>query len=259
MAGQWYVKIMGSVVGPLEAADLQQMAKQGRITPDDPVRKGDGPWRQAHQVRGLFDAAPATPGTAKPPIRQPVPVAAATEAATPAVPAEPAKPQATPKQMATGCVGCFGMVVIMAMIGNCISDGGPSGGGGGSGGSGSANISSAEPAPPFEQIRNTMLAQTDAQWNRYSETLVGKRVAWTGWVEEVNERVFGGYDLWVDMDSPGQVVSVQDVTLSVSEGIALQLQKDQRVHVVGIIDSVSNILGSCQINLEDGATVQIVK
>ena len=61
------------------------------------------------------------------------------------------------------------------------------------------------------------------------------------------------------MDSPGQVVSVQDVTLSVSEGIALQLQKDQRVQVVGIIDSVSNILGSCQINLEDGATVQVVK
>ena len=122
----------------------------------------------------------------------------------------------------------------------------------------SKSVVEAEPAPPFEQIRNMMNAQTDAQWNRYGDSLVGKRVSWTGWVDEVDEKLFGGFDLWVDMDSPADIGSVQDVTLPIANDLALKLEKGQRVQVVGIIKYVANILGSCQVSLEKGATVQVV-
>jgi hypothetical protein len=48
---------------------------------------------------------------------------------------------------------------------------------------------------------------------------------------------------------------VPDITFDVPENQALQLRKDDRVTFSGTIDSVTNILGSCQIRLSD-ATVE---
>ena len=72
-APQWYISRGGQRVGPLDAAQLKQMAGNGQLQPTDHVwREGMAEWASAKQVKGLFpsslfpaDAAPSTgtPGT----------------------------------------------------------------------------------------------------------------------------------------------------------------------------------------------------
>lgn len=110
-------------------------------------------------------------------------------------------------------------------------------------------------APPFEEIRKNMQEMTDAQWNKYGPSLTGNRVSWTGWIKEVNEKTFGGYEVWIDMDAPDVPLSVQDVYADIPDDLALQLRKGQQVRVSGTIKSATNVLGSLGIRLEKGATV----
>jgi hypothetical protein len=107
----------------------------------------------------------------------------------------------------------------------------------------------------FLTIRKNMEGMTDLQFKRYADGLKGKKVIWTGWVEEVKERFLGGYDCWVDMDSPGAMMSVQDVTFDVSESVAMKLKKDNKIRFTGTIKSVMSVMGSCQVNLEKGTKV----
>jgi GYF domain 2 len=56
MATEWFCKIMGDEQGPLSAGQLQALARSGRLTIDDVVRKhADGTWVRAENVIGLFD------------------------------------------------------------------------------------------------------------------------------------------------------------------------------------------------------------
>lgn len=51
----WYYQIMGEEIGPLDANRMRQLAHEGTIAPDTPVRKGDnGRWVMATSVKGLF-------------------------------------------------------------------------------------------------------------------------------------------------------------------------------------------------------------
>lgn len=67
-ASQWYISRGGQRVGPLDAAQLKQMAGNGQLQPTDHVwREGMAEWAQAKQVKGLFasslfpaDAVPST-------------------------------------------------------------------------------------------------------------------------------------------------------------------------------------------------------
>ena len=118
---------------------------------------------------------------------------------------------------------------------------------------GAANPSS---AVSFLTIRKNMAEMTDLQFKRYAAGLEGKTVSWKGWVEEVKERFLGGYSCWVDMDSPAVSMSVQDVTFDVPESVALKLKKDQQLRFTGKIEDVMSLLGSCQVNLAKGTTVQ---
>ncbi|MGC3967716.1 MAG: DUF4339 domain-containing protein [Pirellulales bacterium] len=67
MAKEFYVRVMGAETGPMDAAELVTMAREGRIGPDDHVRRGAaGEWREALTVQGLFDkAAPVATGYSK--------------------------------------------------------------------------------------------------------------------------------------------------------------------------------------------------
>lgn len=112
-----------------------------------------------------------------------------------------------------------------------------------------------EPAPPFETIRAEMDGMTEAQFKQYARSLKGKTVNWSGWVEDVNETVFGTYEVWVDMDAPDELFSVQDVTFDVPADVALNLRRDQKIRFTGLIDSAHNVLESTQIDLSD-ATIQ---
>jgi hypothetical protein len=105
-------------------------------------------------------------------------------------------------------------------------------------------------APPFEEIRSSVQSMTEAQWKKYLDELEGQRVEnWTGWVEDVD--VSGSrYELWVDMDSPDELISVQDVYFAVPEDIALELEKDQVVMFSGQIERASEFLGGVSLHLE---------
>ena len=66
MAAEWYFRVMGAEFGPISAAELNQQAADGKISPDTEVRKGEGAWIPASRVAGLFDRAPqGKPSTTK--------------------------------------------------------------------------------------------------------------------------------------------------------------------------------------------------
>ena len=57
MAGEWYYKLMGEVIGPISSIELKQLARAGDIRPDTHVRKGpDGRWVMAERVKGLLES-----------------------------------------------------------------------------------------------------------------------------------------------------------------------------------------------------------
>jgi hypothetical protein len=54
MAGEWYYKFMGDVLGPMTANELRACASDGRIQGETWIRKGEnGQWVRAQQVKGL--------------------------------------------------------------------------------------------------------------------------------------------------------------------------------------------------------------
>jgi len=108
----------------------------------------------------------------------------------------------------------------------------------------------------FFTIRNNIERMTEAQWKAYVRSLKGKRVKWTGWVEDVNEKWIGGYELLVDMDSPDAFLSVYDLSFDIPDDLALKLNKDQRVSFEGDISHVFNILGSCRVSLDEAVVVK---
>ncbi len=61
MATEWYCKIMGDEWGPMSSQELMAVARRGRLTRDDNVKRGNqGTWVRAELVRGLFNSPPAS-------------------------------------------------------------------------------------------------------------------------------------------------------------------------------------------------------
>ncbi|MBX3440266.1 MAG: DUF4339 domain-containing protein, partial [Planctomycetaceae bacterium] len=57
----WYCRIEDKVIGPLSTGRLRQMARQGKLLPEDHVRLGTiGDWVPADQVIGLFRGVATT-------------------------------------------------------------------------------------------------------------------------------------------------------------------------------------------------------
>jgi hypothetical protein len=61
MNHQWYCQVEGKVYGPIDARMLQQWVQDGRLTPNDLVRKGEGQWALAKDVKGIVWPAAAPP------------------------------------------------------------------------------------------------------------------------------------------------------------------------------------------------------
>jgi hypothetical protein len=103
----------------------------------------------------------------------------------------------------------------------------------------------------FESIRNNMKHMTSVAWDDYSNSLIGKRVEWTGWVSDVKEQLLGGYKILIDMDPPGSL-SVFDVKIDdLPKDKVAQFARNQKIRFSGKIKSVTDVLGSCAITLED--------
>jgi hypothetical protein len=103
----------------------------------------------------------------------------------------------------------------------------------------------------YPEIRNAAENLTSLQWNDYAQSLKGKRVRWQGWVSQSKEKFFGGYEVLVDMDPPGTVLSVQDVYFDVDEGTARALNLNQPIRFEGTIRNVLKTLGHASVTLDD--------
>jgi hypothetical protein len=59
MVGEWYCKIMGEEWGPMSAVELIAVARWGRLSRDDTVRRANSStWVRAELVKGLFNSTP---------------------------------------------------------------------------------------------------------------------------------------------------------------------------------------------------------
>jgi hypothetical protein len=108
-----------------------------------------------------------------------------------------------------------------------------------------------EEAPPFSAIALCCANFTDAQWNVYQKSLVGKQVTnWSGTVVDVNETLLGDYEIWIDMDDPNDLFSIQDVYYPCSGKQALEFNKGTGIEFSGVIESVIDLLGNPKIYLK---------
>jgi hypothetical protein len=96
---------------------------------------------------------------------------------------------------------------------------------------------------------------TDAQFKAYAQSLEGKKIRWTGYVEDVKGTSSGDYELLVDMDGPNVLFSVYEISFKVPSSVALSLNKDKQVEFEGIISSVSNVFGVCCVSLKSARVV----
>jgi len=56
MAETWHYKLMGDEIGPISSQQLKELAQNGTIEFDTPLRKSSSDsWNSASKVRGLFD------------------------------------------------------------------------------------------------------------------------------------------------------------------------------------------------------------
>jgi hypothetical protein len=87
-------------------------------------------------------------------------------------------------------------------------------------------------------------AMTDAQWNEYIKQFGGRKVTWTGWVNDVYKSS-EGYTLYVTFDPPSELFRSADVKFPITNELGLKLNKDQRVTFSGTLGNVTSFLGSC--------------
>ncbi|MHB1296504.1 MAG: hypothetical protein ACYC4R_16115 [Anaerolineae bacterium] len=99
----------------------------------------------------------------------------------------------------------------------------------------------------YEDLRNIRAESTDAQWEVFADSIVGQRVEWEGWVHEAK----ADGRLLIDMDAPSESMSIQDVYFDVPASKVLSFNKDEPIEFLGDIESVIDILGSVQVNLEN--------
>ncbi len=103
----------------------------------------------------------------------------------------------------------------------------------------------------FQQIRRAAETKTKAQFKVYARSLEGRNVSWEGWVDDVDEKLFGGYKVLIDMDSPEEL-SVFDVYFDISESRAQSLRKNGKYRFTGRIKSIGYGLFGLSIHLENG-------
>jgi hypothetical protein len=107
-------------------------------------------------------------------------------------------------------------------------------------------------APSYWEIEENMKAMAETEWDGYVDEIEGTWASnWIGWVEDVHKTSSGGYELRIDVDSPDVIFSGRNITFDIADEMAAQVKKDQQITFSGRIESVTNVLGSLQIRLQD--------
>jgi len=107
-------------------------------------------------------------------------------------------------------------------------------------------------APSYHEIAEKVGTMTEAQWKTYLPTLEGNAViSWRGFVEDVNVKPSGAFELLVDMDTLEELFSTHDVVFDIADDAALEFEIDQVVIFSGTINRASEFLGTITIYLDD--------
>ncbi len=86
---------------------------------------------------------------------------------------------------------------------------------------------------------------TDLKFDEYKKSLIGKKVIWGGWVDDVSKSTFLGvrFVARVDNENPATVsYTTPDFNLYISETQAKALKKGQKVRFIGTIDDFSEFI-----------------
>lgn len=108
----------------------------------------------------------------------------------------------------------------------------------------------------YNLIRNKSSSLSELQRKDHFKKIEGQAVVWVGWIEEVKEKFLGGYEVWIDMDSPEEVASIQEVYFNTDKETAYGLNKDHVACFVGTIESVTTVFTKLQVHLEN---VHVIK
>ncbi len=104
----------------------------------------------------------------------------------------------------------------------------------------------------YFDIKSKVNDLTNAQWNNYAKKIIGKKVKWSGHVENVKKHAWSDkYKVWIDMDSVYDKLSVQDVYLNnIEKKVAMNLNKNEIINFIGRIENITTTL-KVQIILKD--------
>lgn len=99
----------------------------------------------------------------------------------------------------------------------------------------------------YQAIQNKRDASTDVQWDTYADSIRGVRVHWSGYV--LDAKASG--EIWIDMDSPDSLLSVQEVYIEVPREDVSKYSKGQKITFTGTIRSAVSVLGNVNVTLQD--------
>jgi hypothetical protein len=120
----------------------------------------------------------------------------------------------------------------------------------------SSLIYDAPAAPPFETMRQRARGMSKDDFAAYSRPFNGYYAQWSGWVTKKDELSFGGYDVWIDMDSPGGRTD-PEVSFYLSDEAGRSLRTGQKITVKGKIAYLELMAGSgLQVAIEGARLIE---
>jgi hypothetical protein len=104
----------------------------------------------------------------------------------------------------------------------------------------------------YNEIENNYEKMTDVQFKNYIDSIINKKVVWTGHIEEVKEQMTNDkYKVWIDVDSTDAIMSTQEVYLqNIPQDVAIELNKGKVIKFKGEIVSISDFM-TAQVTLDN--------
>lgn len=99
-------------------------------------------------------------------------------------------------------------------------------------------------AVDFNDIRKNTDDATTAQFEAYVKPLIGSRVYWKGWVNDVEAAVAGQCKVLINMDNPANGYSCYDVVVYLPDYKAMKLKPKEPITFNGKIEKVTKLFGA---------------
>lgn len=104
----------------------------------------------------------------------------------------------------------------------------------------------------YSEIENNYEKMTDVQFENYMDSIINKKVVWSGHIEEVKEQMTNDkYKVWIDVDSTDAIMSTQEVYLqNIPKNVAIKLNKGKIIKFKAEIVNISDFM-TAQVTLDN--------